>query len=47
MRLCIIIYEIISLDILTWVYNVYIFKNDKQGSYNRELNPEIILVNKR
>ena len=46
LRLCIIIYKIISLDILTWVYNVCIFNNDKRRSYDREVNPEIILVNK-
>ena len=46
-RFCIIIYKIISLDILTQVYNVCIFNNDKRRSYDRELNPEIILVNKR
>ena len=40
MRLCIITYKIISLDILTWVYNVCIFNNDKRRSYDRELNPE-------
>ena len=47
MRLCIIIYKIISLDILTRVYNVCIFNNNKRHSYDRELNPEIIQVNKR
>ena len=30
MRLCIIIYKIISLDILTRKYNICIFNNDKR-----------------
>ena len=47
MRLCIIIYNKISLDILTQLFNVCIFNNDKRRSYDKELNPEIILVNKR
>ena len=47
MRLCIIITKIISLDTLTRVYNICIFNNDKRRSYDRELNPKIILVNKR
>ena len=47
MRLCNIIYKIISLNILTQEYNACIFKNEKRRSFDRELNPEINLVNKR
>ena len=46
MRLCVIINKMLNLNILTWDYNACIFNNDERRSYDKELNPEIVLVNK-